>query len=334
MYEIDFLPVGDGENSGDAIALRFTHPGTGRTVAGVIDGGYQDDGDDLVAHIKTVYGSSAIDFVVCTHPDGDHIGGLGKVVRNLSVGTLFIHRPALHGYPNNSGSSATEELVVLAEAQGSNVVEPFMGVETFAGALLFAGPSQDYYEEMLAAQVTSEKTVPPAQKSLAAQLSEAAVRAARRVLDAFPGEVFFDDAGGTNPRNNSATVIELTADGERFLFTADVGVPALNHALDYVDSRGRTAYPLNMLQLPHHGSRKNLDRETIERLLGPHKEGRHGVAVASHSELSPRYPSPRIANAVGRRGYPVFQTAGSWLCHPGRAGSSRAVPLPPLAETD
>ena len=28
MLEIDFLPVGDGEDSGDAIAMRFTRPET------------------------------------------------------------------------------------------------------------------------------------------------------------------------------------------------------------------------------------------------------------------------------------------------------------------
>jgi hypothetical protein len=46
MYEIDFLPVGDGARSGDAIALRYGNlEGTRaeQTVV-VIDGGFTDDG--------------------------------------------------------------------------------------------------------------------------------------------------------------------------------------------------------------------------------------------------------------------------------------------------
>ena len=45
-YEIDFLPVGDGARSGDAIALRYGNlEGTRaeQTVV-VIDGGFTDDG--------------------------------------------------------------------------------------------------------------------------------------------------------------------------------------------------------------------------------------------------------------------------------------------------
>ena len=45
MFELDFLPVGDGERSGDAIALRYSHPETGELVTGIIDTGFEDDGE-------------------------------------------------------------------------------------------------------------------------------------------------------------------------------------------------------------------------------------------------------------------------------------------------
>lgn len=41
MYEVDFLPVGDGERSGDAIAVRFTKPGTDAIAHVIIDAGFQ-----------------------------------------------------------------------------------------------------------------------------------------------------------------------------------------------------------------------------------------------------------------------------------------------------
>ena len=54
FFEIDFLEAGT-KSSGDAIALRYEDDG-GATYIHVVDGGYTDDGDKLVAHIKKYYG--------------------------------------------------------------------------------------------------------------------------------------------------------------------------------------------------------------------------------------------------------------------------------------
>jgi hypothetical protein len=58
MYDVDFLPVGDEGQSGDAIAIRFTRPDTGAYVHAVIDAGFQSDGDALVQHINDWYGTA------------------------------------------------------------------------------------------------------------------------------------------------------------------------------------------------------------------------------------------------------------------------------------
>ena len=337
MYEIDFLPVGDGERSGDAIAMRYSSSQTGREIVGIVDAGFEDDGEALVEHVQRYYGTSTVDFVLSTHPDGDHINGMGVVLRNLSVGTLLIHRPAQHGFPGNSGAEPAEELTELALAQGAEVIEPFQGVGGLGDSLLIAGPTETFYREMLAAQELTAKaaTVRP---SLAARLGATVLAEARKALDAFPGEVFFDDAGGTNPRNNSAAIISLLIDGKHMLLPSDAGVPAISQALDYLDDIARDTGPLNLFALPHHGSRHNIDRETLNRVLGDPTDGRRGTAIASVSEASPNYPSPRVANAAGRRGYPVFTTAGIAICHgagaPARPGWTPMTPLPPLAETD
>jgi glyoxylase-like metal-dependent hydrolase (beta-lactamase superfamily II) len=81
MYEIDFFAVGDGERSGDAIALRYTAPGRADPIVGVIDAGFLTNGEELVEHIPKYYGTDRVDFVLSTHPDADHINGMGEVVR-------------------------------------------------------------------------------------------------------------------------------------------------------------------------------------------------------------------------------------------------------------
>jgi beta-lactamase superfamily II metal-dependent hydrolase len=336
VFEFDFLAVGDGERSGDAIALRYSHPATGVPVLGIVDAGFDDDGDALVEHVIEYYGTDAVDFFLSTHPDADHLNGAGKVIRGLRVGTLMIHRPAQHGFPNNSGAEPAEELVTLAVDRGATVIEPFAGVHGFGGSLQIAGPTPAYYEAMLEAQEETAKASARS-RSLAERFYGSAVATVRQVLDAFPGEIFFDDAGGTNPRNNSSAILSLVIDGEHFLLPGDAGVPAFTQALDALNASGRTNYPLNMIALPHHGSRHNLDRATIERLLGAPPASRRGIAVASVSEESSN-PSPRVANACGRRGYPVFTTGGSGLHHSRgiapRAGWLPKSPLPPLVEDD
>ena len=43
-FEIDFLAVGEGERSGDAIAIRYGSAAAGYQV-GIIDGGTKDSGE-------------------------------------------------------------------------------------------------------------------------------------------------------------------------------------------------------------------------------------------------------------------------------------------------
>ena len=90
-YEIDFINVGDGERSGDAIAIRYGLPGTYRVM--VVDGGTKESGERLVEHIKKYYQTDRVDFLVNTHPDSDHASGLGVVIEKLDVGEVWIHRP-------------------------------------------------------------------------------------------------------------------------------------------------------------------------------------------------------------------------------------------------
>ena len=72
--ELDFLQVGDGERSGDAIALRYGNLLSGYEVM-IIDGGNKASGEQLVQHVIATYGTKVVQHVVNTHPDGDHSSG-------------------------------------------------------------------------------------------------------------------------------------------------------------------------------------------------------------------------------------------------------------------
>lgn len=310
MIDIDFLWVGEEQKTGDAITCQFTDPSTGQEVVVVIDGGFTDDGDRIADHVRTYYGTNRVDLAICTHPDDDHIRGLFKVIERLNVQRLLIHRPAEFGYTGDEvKASLVDDLIKTARNWGTAVDYGFAGTTYFGGALTIAGPTESYYRQLLGEQVGYGSLT----ASVGRALTKAAtsVRQTLRTLLGDPGETMTSDNGGTTPRNNSSIITDLAVDGYRALFTGDAGVPALNRAADYLDMVGRSAQ-IDFLDVPHHGSRHNLDPDTLDRLLGPIVgDAQVGSAFVSVGTKADDHPRPEVANAIRRRGYPVSATRGS-----------------------
>jgi beta-lactamase superfamily II metal-dependent hydrolase len=340
MFEIDFIAVGEDTRSGDAITMRFNRPDTGAMVHVIIDAGFQSTGDNVVEFVEYRYGTRDIDLAILTHPDGDHIGGMGTVIRELNVAALALHRLSAHGGSSLPAAKEVDDLCNVAMANGTDLYDAFQGLNAFGEALLIAGPTRAYYEQLVQEQIQEAATAAAAARG-PGRIAAAVQRMAARALSVFPIESNFDDAGGTNPRNNSCAIVDVRLAQETFLFTADAGVPAINSALDYLDSQGRSDRYPDLVQLPHHGSRHNLDRATVGRLAGPPTEDNRGSAFVSISKTAaadPRYPSPRVTNAFGRRGYFVGETAGQNICKsspdaPNRPDYSPLTPIPPKDET-
>lgn len=159
MYEVDFLPVGDASRSGDAIALRYSavNPSNDNQVVVVIDGGFDDDGEALVKHIRNWYHTDRVDLMISTHPDGDHAGGLHHVLGDLTVGELLIHDPRRY-LPSTTelALDTVIELIDLADQQQITRTEPFTGLTRFDGSLLICGPTREYYRQLLGEQLSAQ----------------------------------------------------------------------------------------------------------------------------------------------------------------------------------
>lgn len=335
MYEFDVIAVGN-ETDASAMTARFTRPDSGAMAHIVIDAGWQADGDKVVSTLEQHYDAPSVDVVVLTHPDGDHIGGMGKIFDAFSVDRLVLHKIHERGGSSLNAAEAVEELIEKAEGKGTTVVEPRPGLTFAGGALTILGPSDEYYDELVQQEV--EKASAGVAKSLG--LREAVKAFQTRVLDFLPEELPFDDGPGTNPRNNSSVITLLLLGSKRILLTADAGVPAIERALDYAESAGYPAIQPNIVQIPHHGSRRNGASAMLDRLLGsPTSEERGQSFVNVGSTEDPKHPSGRIINAYKRRGYPYFWTVeGKSYCWsedaPSRQGWGPASPGPILDEVD
>jgi len=332
MFEIDFLPVGDGKDSGDAIAMRFTHPGTGAWVYVIIDAGFEDDGDALVRHVKTYYETDEIDLAILTHPDGDHIGGMGKVIRGLYVKELWLHNLGARGGSSLPASDAVNDLISVAKAHGATAYETWAGAQDFGGALTVLGPDENYYEQLVVEQVEGVGAVAGTAKALA----EAARGLFDRIATGLGIEVPFAEKE-VSPRNNTSMITMLAVDGRRLFFTGDAGVPALERAWDVAERRGLAGAP-DFVQIPHHGSRRNASSAWLDRLLGSTGQAESRTAFVSVVRDSDKHPSGKVVNAHKRRGCTVVATAGGSICYregtPVRVNWGPVTPLGPMVEED
>lgn len=348
-YEFDFLPVGNGDKSGDAIAVRYGTEGNYKIM--VIDGGTKDSGESLVSHIKEYYNTEHVDYVVNTHPDGDHASGLTVVLEKLSVGELWMHRPWEHSseirdmfkdgrITDNSlaerikdGLNFAYSLEKLANEKEIPIYEPYQGAHI--GEFIVLSPSEEQYLEL----VPQFKNTPVPKKddvrSAIYKLGQSIMETVRNFVEEKWDLETLQEGGETTAQNNSSVVLYANIDNKGLLLSGDAGVIALTWAADYAESCGIDLSACKFIQVPHHGSRNNVSPTILDRIVGPivGEETTPTVsAFVSASQDSKKHPKKVVLNAFKRRGAKVFATQGGIKWHhynmPARSSYSTAEPLP------
>jgi beta-lactamase superfamily II metal-dependent hydrolase len=368
-YEIDILAVGEGERSGDAIAIRCGNlqgsPDEQSVI--VIDGGTLDSGERLVNHIKTEYGTTSVLMALSTHPDGDHSSGLTVVLNELDVGELWMHKPWDHsaeikkwfadGTLTNDSLSRklrkelenASDLDKIARRKGIPVYEPFSDGSVngrYPGAIRVLGPTEAYYQSLL----PHFRDTPAVKASFNAleglrSFYERGAGVVTKVLENYWGiETLAEPVeDATSAENNSSAILLLTLDGRNLLFTADAGVPALIRAANYARTVGIDLKTCVFEMVPHHGSKRNVGPTILNRIVGPRLSGpspstKMTVVVSAAMEGEPKHPAAKVTNAYKRRGAKVLATQGNNIRvpydAPPRAGYGPANPVPFKPEAD
>lgn len=118
---------------------------------------------------------------------------------------------------------------------------------------------------------------------------------------------------------------------KRILLTADVGPGGLTEAADYAEQISLLIQP-TLVQIPHHGSRRNVTPTVLNRWLGKYPAENQGSAIASVGKNADIYPRKKVANAFTRRGYSVYATRTGWVSfrheYDRRAGAVDADVIP------
>ena len=331
-FEIDFLPVGTSK-SGDAITIRYEINGICRIH--VVDGGYQETGDSVVAHINKYYGSpTTIDHVVVTHPDGDHAGGLRTVLESFAVDMLWMNRPWLHAaelIDRFSRFTSVENLEKrlkelypsiaalenIALERGIEIREAFQGAAI--GEFVILSPSRERYFDLI---VDSDKTPEAAKDQPAAAASygllEGILKKAADFIKSLWGDENFSDQD-TSSENEMSVVQFAQLCSKKILLTGDAGRTALSDAADFAPMVGLALPGIDRMQIPHHGSRRNVSTEVLDRWHGevlpikPAEGEETFTAIVSAAKDDEDHPRKAVRRGFNHRGAAIKCTKGQVL---------------------
>lgn len=339
-YEIDFLPVGNGDKSGDAICLRWEENDIYKVM--IIDGGSKESGQKLVDHIKKYYDTTKVDYVINTHPDQDHASGLSVVLEQLDVKELWIHRPWNYTYEIidyfkdgritaeslkkrlELSFSYVKPLEEIANTKGITIKEPYQG--EMIGIFEVLSPSKAWYLHDL---IPDFSKTPDKKENI---FTEAFESMKETVLSWIEEDLHVEtlrEDGKTSADNESSVILYANIEDKGILLTGDSGIRALNKAYEY---KPHLSNELIFIQVPHHGSRNNVNPDILDKILGEKgQEKNNKTAFISAGKNSTTHPRQSVVNAFIRRGCKVIETKGESKRHrrgtPDREGWSTAEPL-------
>lgn len=312
-YEIEMLNVGNA----DAIILRYINS-NGTEYVVVIDAGNKNDGVKVAEQIKSFTNQKYIDLAICTHPDSDHIGGFFYLIENMQIDEFWIHDPANHVDINEIKKSISEarltksmskitesidnniNLLEMIRKKGISHKEPFNGVYHDHIPLKVLGPSIPFYESLIknfrdVKQLFEEERILEYDDKEDYGLLWQILNEDESLSDVL------DEDDDKSSENNSSTIIAFHPDnGKKYLFTADTGPMALKEVVDQYPEWTKN---LDWLDVPHHGSKKNLNSSLIKHFSPK-------VAFIS-GKGKRKYPSMAVVNALKKVGTSVYSTAKS-----------------------
>jgi beta-lactamase superfamily II metal-dependent hydrolase len=356
--EIEFLAVGEGSRAGDAIVVRHGEPHAFQVM--LIDGGTEATGDTIVKHLRRQFGDQVfINDMVLTHSDIDHASGLRIVLEQMRVDRLWLHLPWIHaeqarkwGLFKNKGLtedglsrsirseySIVRELVDLASRKRCLIQTPFQGQKI--GPFIVLSPHFNHYSYLLP---QFDKTPDPDEEAIraagmwigkASPLSRI-YEALQKRTDNWVNETWENerlrDGGVTSASNESSLVLYANLDAQnKILLTGDAGVRSLEWSIIFAREQMLPLQQFSFVQIPHHGSRRNVGPSVLNALIGPKQAGRtdHFTAFVSAPKDDSDHPRKIVLNAFMRRGARVVATQGTskvhWGGFPVREGYTNAA---------
>lgn len=245
--KVHFIDVGQGDCS-------FIELPDGKTM--LIDAGQEEYGKQVVKYIKKL-GYDKIDYLVATHADSDHVGGLSKVIESLDVSVVY--RPF------------TISNCVKVKGFQDELLELFQNDETFnamENGEVYAKFLKSAYNETCGDKLSEIRIC--SDKETIISDSEQNPYMIKFFMPY--GETEFSTTRITSGYavkeqsgdNETSAVIEIISDGHKYLFTGDMttaGEKDLIENMSLADAEMLSC--VSVLKVAHHGSNSSTSAEFL-----------------------------------------------------------------------
>ena len=95
----------------------------------LIDAGYKHNAEEVVSYLKNK-GVTRLEYVILTHGDKDHVGGMADVLRTFEVGQVLIS-------PKKEKSEYYSDMVTVIQSKNISCVSPEVGTTYSLGTATF-----------------------------------------------------------------------------------------------------------------------------------------------------------------------------------------------------
>jgi beta-lactamase superfamily II metal-dependent hydrolase len=270
-YEYEILKVGDA----DVIFIRHYIKDIPYVV--LIDAGNISDWKKIKDHLTKYYGTHNIDLAIGPHPDNDHMGGFfGLLDDDITISEFWLIDPAkyltqddIKYYRTEDGAMNTvrqifnkpnddsQNLIDILIGQQINAKTVIAGTKHSKVPIKVVGPTADYYGEVVKNMVKDYrvKVYEEADTTEYDEAEQISVDTAKSSIDTCD-----DDQ---SPYNQSSIILLYEPeDGKKILFTGDATCASLIKMIEeYPDIKD-----IDLLKVPHHGSKHNLSSVIIDTL--------------------------------------------------------------------
>jgi len=328
-FVIDFISVGNAD------AIIVWEKKDGQDIIIFVDGGKTGNGKDVIEHYNNFIKpniNNPVLIIVNSHPHADHINGLLEIVEHFENQISY----AIYNDPLKHISTEREQEILdhydedpdinhlyevfekvkklndLCSKYSIKRIDAFSDLD-YGGLFQILSPSRAFYKEKVDffTNVANLKQNDYTKKG-GAEVNE-------EVEGLKPCEIV-DEKNDASPENLTSSIIEFTSsNGKKYLLTGDCGVDSFNSA----EENGFTLNGYEAVQLPHHGSRRNVNSTWLYKLSpeffvasadGSKKHPRKAVisCIKKNIEGCKVYSTHRGGTLSISSNKSVFPTRGGW----------------------
>lgn len=295
---IEMINVGKG----DAILVELRDVNDGNLTL-IIDGGCDEKDTEILPFLQQYHANNQ-KVVISTHSDNDHIGGLAKIISAVKPYSVIINDPrefqtegALLARARNelsvddrdtlrSALERIDEVNSSAKSAGSKILSKFASTAPIISwgqwNVYVVGPSINFFKEFWVNNGGLRDLYRCDDENIVESLTKV-------------GKSILDDGVDTNGANNTSIMLLIEGPYHKSLFTGDAGMRAIREAHAIKDLSN-----LSILDVPHHGSRRNLDSELIK-LLKP-------ISSYISSPGTDKHPRRAVVKKLQETGSKVYST--------------------------